>query len=178
MKETVSPVGRTKTLPTEIDKVKLAFVNCSKYEGGYFNGFNALAKMQFSDVDAVVHLGDYIYEGVLDTINTPPNHGYMRAYELTQRIHHPPKEIITLSDYRQRFQQYREDPDLQELHRLFPMINIWDDHEFTNDSWSDGAQNHQADEGDWEERKANALQAYFEWIPIRGSVEKTHLPFF
>ena len=166
-----SAIGRTKTLPTDADSIKLAFVNCQKFEGGYFNGLDALTNDQFHDIDVIIHLGDYIYEGVLDTIKTPPNHGYMRAYELTGRLHKPAKEIITLPDYRDRFEQYRNDPDLQELHRLFPMINIWDDHEFANDSWSGGAKNHDSNtEGKWEDRKTNALKAYFEWIPIRGDI--------
>ncbi len=160
-----SPIGRTQTLPEVADTIRLAVVNCSKYEGGYFNGYDAVAKMD--NLDAVVHLGDYIYE---NPSVFPAS--YQKAFEATGRKHLPEHEIISLSDYRTRFQQYREDTMLQHLHERYPMINIWDDHETANDSWRGGAQGHQpAAEGDWETRKAHALQAYFEWIPIRGEAQ-------
>ncbi len=73
--------------------------------------------------------------------------------------------MVRLDDYRQRYASYRVDPALQELHRLFPMISIWDDHEFANDTWKDGAENHQPDEGDWQARKATARQVHGEWLP-------------
>lgn len=155
-----SPVGRTKTLPATTDQIVLGLVNCGKYEGGYFHAYRALADME---VDAVVHLGDYIYE---NPAVFPES--YEASVAQTGRKHQPAHEIISLEDYRTRFEQYRTDPDLQRLHERHPMINIWDDHEFANDSWRDGAQGHDEGEGDWEVRKRNALQAYFEWIPIRG----------
>ncbi|HEU5075076.1 MAG TPA: alkaline phosphatase D family protein, partial [Polyangiaceae bacterium] len=70
-------------------------------------------------------------------------------------------------DYRRRYAHYRLDPDLQAVHQQFPFVTIWDDHEVANDAWRDGAQNHQADEGDYAERKRAAEQAYFEWVPVR-----------
>ncbi|MEL7117948.1 MAG: alkaline phosphatase D family protein [Bacteroidota bacterium] len=161
-----SPTGRTKTLPEQADTVRLAIVNCSKYEGGYFNGFDAVANMEV--IDAVLHLGDYIYENP----SVYPS-SYERAYKATGRRHKPEHEILSLSDYRTRFQQYREDSMLQKLHQRYPMINIWDDHETANDSWAGGAQGHQEDkEGKWETRKANALKAYFEWIPINKTADE------
>lgn len=160
-----SPIGRTKTLAEKAESIRLAIVNCSKYEGGYFNAYDAITKMD--NIDAVVHLGDYIYENP----SVFPK-SYQKAFEQTGRKHLPEHEILTLSDYRVRFQQYREDTMLQKLHELFPMINIWDDHETANDSWIGGAQGHQVEEGSWEERKKNALKAYFEWIPIRTSKEE------
>jgi len=151
-----SPVGRTKTLPVEADSVKLAVVSCSNYEAGYFNAYRALAS--HSGIDAVVHLGDYIYE------YEPSAHGDSSL----PRKHLPAKEITSLPDYRGRYAQYREDADLQELHRLHPFIVVWDDHEIANNSWREGAQNHQPEkEGVFTERKQAALQAYFEWLPIR-----------
>ena len=106
--EEVSPLGRTKTLPKEVEKIRLAFVNCSKYEGGYFNGFNALTKPEFADISAVIHLGDYIYE---NPAIYPKS--YAPSVKATGRKHKPEHEIVSLEDYRIRFQQYREDPDLQ-----------------------------------------------------------------
>ncbi len=162
-----SPIGRTRTLPLATDRVRLAIVNCSKFEGGYYNGYDAVTKMH--DVDAVVHLGDYIYESPA----VGSSGSYRKAFEATGRRHKPEHEILSLEDYRTRFQQYREDNALQELHRLFPMINIWDDHETANNSWMHGAQGHQAEkDGSWEQRKQNALKAFFEWIPIDGEANE------
>ena len=75
---------------------------------------------------------------------------------------------MTLADYRQRHAQYRSDPDLQAAHARAPFICVWDDHEVANDTWMTGAENHQpATEGDFATRKAAALRAYYEWMPIR-----------
>jgi alkaline phosphatase D len=79
----------------------------------------------------------------------------------------PDKELLTLEDYRARYAQYREDPDLQAAHQQHPFIPVWDDHEFANNAWRDGAQNHDATEGAWASRKAAALQAWREWMPVR-----------
>jgi alkaline phosphatase D len=79
----------------------------------------------------------------------------------------PATEIVALTDYRLRYATYRADPDLQRLHQVLPMIAVWDDHESTNDSWKDGAENHQPEtEGDWAVRKAAAIRAYREWLPV------------
>lgn len=75
--------------------------------------------------------------------------------------------MFTLSDYRKRYALYRTDTDLQSLHQKVPFIAVWDDHEVANDTWREGAQNHNEGEGDFDERKMQALQAYFEWMPIR-----------
>lgn len=147
-----SPVGRTRTAPAVgVERVRLGLVSCSNYPAGYFNAYKVLARR---DVDAVLHVGDYLYEsGNAGSIGRPAD---------------PPHEIVTLADYRQRHAQYRGDPDLQELTRQHPLIPVWDDHESANDSWSGGADNHQADsEGDWTSRKQRAAQAYDEWLPIR-----------
>lgn len=156
-----SLVGRTKTTPTDArEQLKLAFISCSNYEAGYFNAYARLAEQD--SLDAVVHLGDYIYE-----------YG-ARGYGDTtlQRIHLPHHEIVSLQDYRTRYAEYRLDKDLREAHRLHPFITIWDDHEVANDSYVTGAQNHQPDqEGSYEDRKKSAVQAYFEWLPIRDNPE-------
>lgn len=147
-----SPTGRTRTLPVgALDRLRLAFTSCSQYEDGFFNAYGAMARR--ADLDAVLHLGDYIYENDgTDSLNRRPD---------------PPREILSLEDYRRRYAQYRTDPDLQEAHRQHPWICVWDDHESTNDSWKDGAQNHNEGEGDWPTRKAIATRVYHEWLPIR-----------
>lgn len=151
-----SVIGRTKTLPQNPDSVKLAVVSCANWEWGYFNAYDKIAKR--TDVDAIVHLGDYIYE-----------YGTGRYGDTTiGRINIPPHEIVTLWDYRTRHSQYRLDKGLAHISQQHPMIAIWDDHEVANNSYSHGAQNHQPDkEGDYEKRKAFAKQAYYEWLPIR-----------
>jgi len=148
-----SPVGRTKTLPREsVDSLKFAVVSCSNWQHGYFNAYDRIAE---KELDAVLHLGDYIYE-----------YGIGNARNVDRR-HLPEHEIITLSDYRMRYAQYHLDPALRNMRMRHPLITIWDDHEVANNSYTEGAQNHQEDEGDYEERKRAARQAYYEWIPIR-----------
>jgi alkaline phosphatase D len=150
----LSPIGRTKTAPTQADSLKFAVVSCNNYEHGFFNAYRLIANR--SDIDAVVHLGDYIYEYSREKM------GRKKAV----RQHIPAHEIYELRDYRSRYAQYRLDTDLQEAHRLYPFIAVWDDHEFANNTYKNGAGNHQADEGDWEVRKGIAKKVYFEWLPI------------
>ena len=159
--EARSPVGRTRTLPaTGTQDVVLAIASCSLFPAGYFNAYQAIADLP--RVDAVLHLGDYIYE-----YGGPGSYG--EESELGQaRRHQPEKEILQLPDYRQRHAQYKSDPALQAAHARAAWIVAWDDHETCNDSYRDGAENHQtAEEGSWMERKAAALKAYYEWMPIR-----------
>jgi alkaline phosphatase D len=149
-----SPIGRTKTLPVgDAGRLRLAVVSCASLAHGYFNAYRRIAER--ADLDLVVHLGDYIYE------YGSGDYGNLRAYE-------PANEAVTLTDYRTRHAQYKRDVDLQELHRQHPMVAIWDDHEFANDAWSGGAANHtEGAEGTWAARVAGALQAYYEWMPVR-----------
>lgn len=150
-----SLTGRTKTTPIgATNNVRLAIVSCANYSGGYFLAYERLVNR--NDVDAIIYLGDYIYEYSSSSIL-----GGVRPHE-------PNLEITTLADYRIRHSQYKRDPDLMRLHQNFPFISVWDDHETCNDSWSGGAQNHDtATEGPWATRKANGIQAYLEWQPIR-----------
>jgi alkaline phosphatase D len=155
-----SPVGRTKTLSVgALNQVKLAVMSCSNYPAGFFNVYAEVAKM--NDIDAVIHLGDYIYEY--------PRDGYAsQDAAALNRLVEPRTEIITLTDYRSRYALYRTDPDMQAMHAKLPLIAVWDDHEFANDAWSGGAQNHDpATEGPFSARRAAALQAYHEWMPVR-----------
>lgn len=155
----VSVIGRTRTLPrADAQTARLAAVSCANHPAGYFNVYGMLARRD--DLDAVVHLGDYIYEYA-------PG-GYATEWGAENgRIPEPPKEILSLADYRMRYAQYRSDADLQAVHRAHPFICIWDDHEMANNSWRNGAENHDEGEGRWDARKRAAIQAYMEWMPIR-----------
>ena len=157
---TVSPTGRTRTLPVgSVAKVKLAVFTCSNFPAGYFHAYREAAKLE--GIHAAVHLGDYIYEYGRD--------GYAStdAAALGREVL-PAGELLTLDDYRQRYAQYHTDADLQAVHAAMPFINVWDDHEIANDTWKDGAENHDsASEGEFTVRRAAALQAFHEWLPIR-----------
>ncbi|MET4133025.1 alkaline phosphatase D [Porphyrobacter sp. MBR-155] len=154
-----SPVGRTRTLPEgPTAKFKLAVFSCSNYGFGWFNAYGHADEA--NDADLAVHLGDYIYEYGAGTYPDPNQAD-------PSRVLAPATEIISLTDYRLRYATYRADPDCQRLHQVLPMIAVWDDHETANDSWKDGAENHQPDtEGEWAVRKAAAKQAYREWMPV------------
>ncbi len=153
----VSPIGRTRTLPTgPLSRFNVAVFSCSNKPFGWFNAYAHAAAR--NDIDLVVHLGDYIYEYPVGKYPEP-------SEAVGGRDMLPVSEIIHLDDYRQRYASYRVDPGLQELHRLFPMVAIWDDHEIANDTWLHGAENHQPDEGDFDVRKAAATKAHREWLP-------------
>ncbi|MBB3912407.1 alkaline phosphatase D family protein [Sphingomonas desiccabilis] len=157
---TRSPAGRFRTLPTgATTELVFAVVSCQLYPGGLYNAYDAIAR---SDrLDAVLHLGDYIYEYGAE------GYGAEMGARLG-RLPEPRHEILTLADYRLRHAQVKRDPDMQAAHARAAFICVWDDHEVANDSWMHGAENHDAaTEGDWEKRKAAAMQAYFEWMPIR-----------
>lgn len=147
--------GRTKTLPEgDVEKFRFAVVSCSSFPHGYFNVYQAIN--QRNDVDAILHLGDYIYE-------------YGKNEYGSVRVPDPETEIITLADYRIRHSLYKLDSMLMRLHQQYPFITIWDDHEFADNSYTDGAENHDpATEGPWSVRKRAAMEAYREWMPIRS----------
>ena len=159
---TASPAGRARTLPQGgVRDVVLAVVTCSLFPNGYFNAYRDIAGLE--RVDAVVELGDYIYE-----MGAGEDDYGMENGRRLGRIPEPPHEIVTLADYRTRHAQYKRDEDLQAAHARCAWICVWDDHEVSNDDWVGGAENHQPDrEGSWLAREAAALQAYYEWMPIR-----------
>jgi alkaline phosphatase D len=160
----MSPVGRTKTLPVgKAARFNIAIFSCSNLGYGEFNAYGHAAMRD--DVDLVLHMGDYIYEYARG--------GYDGGAKFAQRLF-PAGEILTLADYRLRYQSYRSDPQLQALHAAFPMIANTDDHEGANDSWEGGAQNHQPDEGDWTNRKNAAMQVWREWLPVGEQPWKTY----
>lgn len=153
-----SPVGRTRTLPEgDAARFGIAVFSCSNLPFGYFNAYAHAAARD--DIDLWVHLGDYIYEY--------QKGGYApKSGAVDGRWPQPEGEIFHLADYRLRYASYRSDPDLQTLHAMKPMLVQWDDHESANNSWEGGAQNHQANEGDWNARRAAAIQVFREWMPI------------
>ena len=114
-----SPVGRTQTAPApdaDLEESRFAFASCQHYPTGYYTAYDNMAD---ENLDLVIQLGDYIYEGDL---NSPLG-----------RDHEPPREIESLSDYRIRHAQYKSDPNLQDAHGSFPWLVTWDDHEVVND---------------------------------------------
>lgn len=154
-----SPIGRAKTLPVgDVSRFRLGLFSCSNMPTGWFNAYAHGAARD--DMDLWLHAGDYIYEygvGSYAADDLVAGREILPAHD---------REMIALADYRLRLACYRADPDLQKLHQAAPMIAVWDDHESTNDSWEGGAQNHQQPEGDWSVRRAAAVQAYREWMPI------------
>lgn len=155
------PTGRTRTAPaawSSPDRLRFGVVSCANLQAGWFSAYRHLADRD--DLDAVIHLGDYLYE------YAPGEYGYGRS-NVDVRPHEPPREMVALADYRQRHAQYKRDPDLQRLHARVPFVVTWDDHEVANDQWRAGAENHQPDEGDYLARRAAAHRAYDEWMPVR-----------
>ncbi|MDR9374153.1 MAG: alkaline phosphatase D family protein [Schleiferiaceae bacterium] len=152
--------GRTKTLPVgNVNRLKFGVVSCSNYEAGFFNAYGRLADR--NDLDAILHLGDYIYEyekGVYGDTATGRFHQNF--------------ETISKDQYRARYSLYRLDRDLRRAHQQHPFINIWDDHETANDAWTGGAENHDSTEGSWSLRKDRASDVFFEWLPIRDQASK------
>lgn len=151
-----SPMGRTRLATTgSTERLTFAVCSCSNMPVGYFHAYREIA--QRNDLDLVLHLGDYIYE-------------YGTGRDVPERAPDPPKELVALDDYRRRYAQYRRDPDLAEAHRQHPWVVVWDDHESANDSARDGAENHdEATEGPWADRKAAAIRAWNEWMPVRAT---------
>ncbi|MEU7408051.1 alkaline phosphatase D family protein [Streptomyces sp. NPDC042638] len=163
---TDSPVARTRTAPAadaDVSSLRFGVVSCANWEAGYFSAYRHLAAR--NDLDAWLHLGDYIYEYKSGEYGTRGK---------VVRPHAPANEILTLSDYRIRHAKYKTDPDLQALHLKAPVVAIWDDHEFADNAWSGGAVNHtEGAEGTWTARQAAAKQAYFEWMPVRPAIAGT-----
>ncbi|MGO1048770.1 alkaline phosphatase D family protein [Crossiella sp. CA198] len=118
-----SPIGRTRTAPATdaaVSRLRFGVVSCSNWQAGYFAAYRYLAER--GDLDAVLHLGDYLYE-------YEPGGFPVGTYV---RPHMPPREILSLADYRQRHAQYKTDPHLQRLHAACPWITTWDDREVTS----------------------------------------------
>lgn len=134
-----SEIGRTRTAPApgSQDPLRFAFASCQHYEQGYYTAYEHMAK---EDLQLVVHLEDYIYEGGISANN--------------QRKHNSP-EIVTLNDYRNRYSLYRSDARLRKMHQQFPWIVTWDDHEVDN-NYADDKEELGASRESFLERRANA----------------------
>ncbi len=153
-----SAVGRTRTLPQgPTPKFTIGVVGCANLPFGYFNAYAHAA--QNAELDMMVHTGDYLYEYAAGTYPS-------KDQALAGRTLNPVSEMVQLADYRLRYAAYRKDPDLQRIHQVLPMVAMWDDHEFANDAYTDGAENHDASEGEWEARKRVAERVYREWMPV------------
>lgn len=152
---TASPVGRTRTLPVgEVDRLRLAYFSCQRFNHGYYSAHADLAGRALdpaTDVDVVVSLGDYVYEG-----------GPADGVTVDGRVDPgPPAE--TLDEFRRQYHLYREDLDLQAMHAAFPLVAIFDNH--------DGL----ARPGD--SQGPGAIGAFFEQMPVRrtpGEGDRQH----
>lgn len=165
-----SAVGKTRTLPAAgAASLALAVLTCSNYPAGYFHAYAEAAK---SVAKYAVHLGDFIYEYAAD--------GYASADAAALgRVSQPATECIKLDDYRKRYAQYRSDPDSKTFHATMPVIAVWDDHEVANDSFDNGAENHtEGAEGRFTDRRASAVQAWHEWLPVRAPDAKDLLKIY
>jgi alkaline phosphatase D len=159
-----SSIGRTRTAPLDkVDHLRFGVVSAADYEAGYFNVYGNLAKRK--DLDAIIHLGDYINE-------YGENDG-SRDYKTSVRLNIPNKELVNLFDYRTRYSLYRLDPDLQHAHKQHPFIAVWDDHEFAYRAYTNGSENHNKNEGNWNTRKMHSKKAFYEWMPIRETKENS-----
>jgi alkaline phosphatase D len=157
--DAVSAVGRTRTFPApdaKVNKLRLAYASCQRWEHGYFSAYR---HMRDENLDAVMFLGDYIYEypGAVNAVRTPPG-GW----------------VTTLDDYRQRYALHKGDADLQAMHAACPWLVTWDDHEVQNDyaglqaGYTNAAEPALAD--NFAARRAAAYQAFYEHMPVRASV--------
>ena len=164
----ISEIGKSKTFSENTISAKIGIFSCSNFPAGYFNAYQAAAEKD--GLDLWLHLGDYLYEY--------PMGGYAtdKAKKLG-RVPEPLHEMISLSDYRLRHAQYKQDQGSKALHKHAPLIAVWDDHEFSNDAWKRGAENHSEDgsEGDFYARRSAAIKAYYEWMPIREQQNKRRI---
>ena len=176
--DTVSSTGIAKTLPSQKpQQVKFAVFTCANYPNGYFNAYTEAEKTD--DLDATIHVGDYIYEYGMYKDDDPAKgsaYATQKANQIGRALPNDNnKECLTLEDYRKRYALYHTDKGTQAIHAACPMIAVWDDHEIANDAYKNGAENHDASEGDFSARTEAALQAYFEWLPIRPVTDKKEI---
>jgi alkaline phosphatase D len=157
--DAVSPVGRTRTFPlpdAPVNRLRLGYASCQKWEDGYFTAWR---HMRAENLDAVVFLGDYIYEypGVSSKLRNPGG-GW----------------VLTLAEYRARYARYKTDADLQAMHAACPWLMTWDDHEVQNDyaglQGGDSGPPGGLGSMNFLARRAAAYQAYYENLPLRASV--------
>ena len=146
-----SQTGRTGTAPAadaRVSRMRFGFCGCNNYEQGYFTAFRRMAE---ENLDFIFHSGDYIYEYRADPSRVRQHLG---------------DEIYSIDDYRNRYAQYKTDPDLIAVHASAPFIVTWDDHEIENDWASEFAEDDTPPEV-FILRRAAAFQAYYEAMPLR-----------
>ena len=160
-----SRIGHFKTLPApdaDVSKVRFGYVSCQDYTNGYYNAYYHLARE--SELDFVVHLGDYIYE----TVNSDSFQG---GGPPERQFTFPDggDESLTLKDYRRAYKKYKQDRNLQVIHEKYAVIQIWDDHEFANDVY----QIYAPDQGGTDatpsknpKRREAATRAWTEYNPV------------
>jgi alkaline phosphatase D len=149
----LSPVGRTRTAPVVGGALAFAFASCQAWDNGYYPSY---AHMAGDDLDLVVHLGDYVYEGGI------PADGGLRRVSTPSVLRAAPRD---LTRWRMQYELYKSDPDLQAAHARFPWLVTWDDHEVQNDYAGSVSQY----EGDIGALRAAAYQAWYEHQPVRSS---------
>jgi alkaline phosphatase D len=157
-----SRIGRAMTLPatdSKPDRLKFGFVSCANFEHGYFSAYRHLAE---EHPDVVLFLGDYIYEGIGNAADTV-------------RRHSDGIEATTLATYRNRYAQYRLDPDLQQIHAEALSLITWDDHEVQNDYAGEWSQTFD-DPAQFLLRRAAAYQAFYEHMPLRFKRTRCNAP--
>ena len=156
----LSPIGRTKTAPAPgqaTHRLDLAVASCQRWDAGFYTVHRHLAA---DTPDAVVFLGDYIYEVGM----APPNNGRGRLTPMPERL---ASEATTLEDYRARYAWYKRDPDLQAAHHVAPWIATWDDHEVAN-NYAAAISEQPTSRASFAARRAAAYQAYWEHLPLRS----------
>ena len=153
--DAVSATGRTRTFPapgTPTKQLRLAYASCQRWDHGYYSAYR---HMLAEDLDAVLFLGDYIYEypGSVNAVRQPTG-----------------VWVLTLDDYRARYALHKSDTHLQAMHAACPWLVTWDDHEVQNDYAGLTAGNSGPAVASFAERRAAAYQAYFENMPLRAGV--------
>ncbi|WP_461782851.1 SdiA-regulated domain-containing protein [Prosthecobacter sp.] len=174
-----SPVGRTKTAPAagSTRTVKYAAINCNDFVGRYFNVLRQLAEREQNSIDFVLNLGDYVYE-------TTGDPSFQTSSPERAMVFSNPAEAINLGsgnyaaqsigNYRDIYKTIRQDAQLKRVHELFPMISIWDDHEFSDDNWKDNATYFDGKVNEQQtNRKKNGEQAWMEFLPTERGLAAT-----
>jgi alkaline phosphatase D len=165
-----SPVGRTKTAPAAGDDAAVTFVvaSCQDYVGRYYNAWAHLLQST-EEIDFVLFVGDYIYETTGDPgfQKTTPDRTIKFTNEKEALDLGEYRAAKSLGNYRDLYKTFRSEPILQKVHERFPFVQIWDDHEYSDDCWGDVATYSDGlkSERDTDRRK-NAERAFFEFVPF------------
>jgi alkaline phosphatase D len=174
-----SMTGRTWTLPAAgqaLSQLKFAVISCQDWSVNHWAAFDA---MQNEDINFIVHVGNYVYEQLNITLATTPARDPQHPdFKLPNGTSLPDGSIYatSLPDYRTLYMTYRSDPRLQRLHANWPMIAIWNDHEFSDDCWQDH-ETYTSAEAEQTARRRSANQAWFEFMPADVTFTATNPSF-